>query len=102
MGTSSWMLIAQLTVIICFAGSKRLGVLLTGKWVGDSECRQAATYREWSQQDPAYQRVKVSGEPAFATRGPGKKQVCVHPNPPNLNSLILPCYFDFVSSPIFA
>ncbi len=60
----------------------------------DGQMGRSATYREWSQQDPAYQRVKVPGEPAVATRGPGKKQVCVRPNPPNMNSLISPCCFD--------
>jgi len=62
----------------------------------DGQMGRSAAYREWSQQDPAYQRVNVSGEPAVASRGQGKKKVCVRPNPPNLNSLISPC--DFYSN----
>ena len=81
----------------------------------DGQMGRSAAYREWSQQDTAYQRVMVSGEPAVATRGPGKKQVCVPPNPPKLNSLISRRIFalqfllesrclplQFVSSPVFA
>ena len=90
MGTSRWILNVLSAVIICFAGSKRLGVLLMDKM------GRSAAYQEWSQKDPAYQRVNVSGEPAVASRGQGKKKVCVRPNPPNLNSLISPC--DFYSN----
>jgi hypothetical protein len=62
----------------------------------DGQMGRSAAYQEWSQKDPAYQRVNVSGEPAVASRGQGKKKVCVRPNPPNLNSLISPC--DFYSN----
>jgi hypothetical protein len=34
-------------------------------------------YRQWSQMDPAYRHAQVYGKPAVATRGPGRKQVCV-------------------------
>ena len=34
-------------------------------------------YRDWSRQDPAYWHVQVSGEPAVAERGSGKKKVCL-------------------------
>ncbi len=34
-------------------------------------------YRQWSQMDPAYRHAQVYGKPTVATRGPGKKQVCV-------------------------
>jgi hypothetical protein len=50
-------------------------------------------YCKWSRQDPEFHRVKVSGEPALATRGPGtpgRRKVCVCPNTPNLDSLIGP------------
>ena len=47
-------------------------------------------YCKWSRQDPEFQRVKVFGEPAVATRGPGRTKVCICPNTPNLDSLIGP------------
>jgi hypothetical protein len=34
-------------------------------------------YRQWSQMDPAYRHAQVYGKPAVATRGPGRKTVCV-------------------------
>ena len=34
-------------------------------------------YRQWSHMNPAYRHAQVHGEPAVATRGPGRKQVCV-------------------------
>ena len=34
-------------------------------------------YRKWSRQDPEFHSVKVSGEPAVATRGPGRTKVCI-------------------------
>ena len=34
-------------------------------------------YRQWSQMDPAYRHAQVYGKPAVATRGPGRKKVCV-------------------------
>ena len=34
-------------------------------------------YRQWSQMDPAYRHAQVYGTPAVATRGPGRKTVCV-------------------------
>ena len=34
-------------------------------------------YRQWSQMDPAYRHAQVYGKPAVATRGLGRKQVCV-------------------------
>jgi hypothetical protein len=76
---------------------------LQAKWSPvDGQLVRNDAYQEWSRMDPAYRHAQVHGKPAVATRGPGKKQVCVRPNPPKLNSLISPCNFDFVSSPIFA
>jgi len=53
----------------------------------DGQLGRSAAYREWSQLDPAYYRhAQVHGEPAVATRGPGKKKVCVFaPNTMKLN-----------------
>ena len=68
------MFIVLLTVMLCFDGSKRLGVQLADI-LGQSD-----EYREWSRQDPEFHSVKVSGEPAVATRGPGRNKVCVCPN----------------------
>ena len=43
----------------------------------DGQLVRNAEYRQWSQMDPAYRHAQVHGEPAVATRGPGRKQVCV-------------------------
>ena len=43
----------------------------------DNQLVRNNTYREWSRMDPAYRHAQVHGEPAVATRGPGRKQVCV-------------------------
>jgi len=53
----------------------------------DGQLVRNDAYREWSQLDPAYYRhAQVHGEPAVATRGPGKKKVCVFaPNTMKLN-----------------
>ncbi len=56
----------------------------------DGQLVRNDAYRDWSRPDPAYRHAQVHGEPAVATRGPGKKKVCVRPNPQNLNSLISP------------
>ena len=50
----------------------------------DGQLGRTAEYREWSRQDPAYRHVHVSGKPAVATRGPGKRKVCVRPYTPKL------------------
>jgi hypothetical protein len=81
----------------------------------DGQLVRNDAYRDWSRPDPAYRHAQVHGEPAVATRGPGKKKVCVRPNPPNLKLdsefadfalrflLESGCYpLRFVSSPIFA
>jgi hypothetical protein len=47
-------------------------------------------YRKLSRPDPEFQRVKVSVEPAVATRGPVRTKVCICPNTPNLDSLLGP------------
>jgi hypothetical protein len=43
----------------------------------DGQLGQSDTYRKWSYPDQEYRHVLVSGEPALATCGTGKKQVCV-------------------------
>jgi hypothetical protein len=48
----------------------------------DGQLGRSTEYLEWSRQDPAYQRVKVSGKPALATRGPDRRKVCVHDSLP--------------------
>ena len=43
----------------------------------DSQLVRNNDYRQWSQMDPAYRHAQVYGKPAVATRGLGRKQVCV-------------------------
>ena len=43
----------------------------------DGQLVRNDNYRQWSQMDPAYRHAQVYGKPAVATRGPGRKTVCV-------------------------
>jgi hypothetical protein len=43
----------------------------------DGQLVRNDAYREWSRLDPAYRHAQVHGTPAVATRGPGRKKVCV-------------------------
>ncbi len=43
----------------------------------DRHLGRSDTYRKWSYPDQEYRHVLVSGEPGLATRGPGRRQVCV-------------------------
>jgi hypothetical protein len=65
LGTHSQIWDALLTVTI-FLG-----------WFIDGQRVLSDAYCERSKQDPVYQNALVSGEPAHATRGPGKKKACV-------------------------
>jgi hypothetical protein len=55
----------------------------------DGQLVRNDAYREWSRLDPAYRHAQVHGKPAVATRGPGRKKVCVRPrcNEPGLAHL---------------
>ena len=50
----------------------------------DGQLGRSPAYREWSRLDPAYRHAQVHGMPAVATRGPGKRKVCVRPDTPKL------------------
>ena len=60
----------------------------------DGQLVRNDAYRQWSRLDPSYRHAQVHGMPAVASRGPGKKKVCVRPDTPNLDSLIWPRSFD--------